>query len=75
MSIQSDEGDDKTFIVEKIVKKRKCDDGQIKYLVKWQGWSVKDCTWEPPQNLTNVQYMVDEFEDKLKKSQIQKTTT
>jgi len=52
--------------VEKIVKKRKFAGGPVKYLVKWQGWSIKDCTWEPSSNLTNIKYMVDEFEDKLK---------
>lgn len=51
------------FQVEKI-----CDCKTIRgkklYLIKWVGYSSKDNTWEPLVNLSNVLYMVDEFEQK-----------
>lgn len=34
------------------------------YLIKWVGYSAKENTWEPVENLTNVIYMVEEFENK-----------
>ena len=34
------------------------------YFIKWVGYSAKENTWEPVENLTNVIYMVEEFENK-----------
>jgi len=25
--------------------------GKFEYLVKWEGWSEKNCTWEPEKHL------------------------
>ena len=37
-------------IVEKIVNKRSRNEW-IEYLIKWQGYSIKENTWEPEKNL------------------------
>ncbi|ETN78175.1 chromo' (CHRromatin Organization MOdifier) domain protein [Necator americanus] len=34
------------FIVEKILGKR-IRSGEVEYLIKWEGYGVNDCTWEP----------------------------
>jgi len=35
---------------------------QIEYLVKWEGYSTDDSTWEPSKNLKYVSNMVNEYE-------------
>ena len=48
------------YSVEKILDKKRIK-GKIKYLIKWKGFSMKECTWEPISNLENIKPMVDEF--------------
>ncbi len=50
-----------TFIVEKILDKR-IKGSKIEYLVKWEGYSEADNTWEPIKNLENVVYLINEYE-------------
>jgi hypothetical protein len=38
--------------------------GKKYYFIKWVGYSSKENTWEPLDHLSNVLYMVDEFEQK-----------
>lgn len=60
-SDQSDEEDnERLYIVEKILDKKKIK-GVWKYFVKWEGYSEKENTWEPFENLDNVIDMVEEF--------------
>ena len=33
------------------------------YLIKWEGYSIKDCSWEPVSHLSNIKDMVKEFDD------------
>lgn len=45
--------------------------GEVRYLVKWNGYSSMYDTWEPMENLTNVEDMVKDFlaQQGLKESQ------
>jgi hypothetical protein len=43
---------------------KKIENGSVKYLIKWQGWSDKDSTWEPISNLSNIFEMINEWEVK-----------
>ena len=49
------------YAVERILGKKKFG-GTNKYLVKWKGYSSKDATWEPTENLHNCKEFLDEFE-------------
>jgi hypothetical protein len=42
--------DSNTYFVERIVKK-KVENGIAKFLIKWQGYSLREATWEPLCNL------------------------
>jgi len=48
------------YIVEEILDKQKIK-GTVRYKVKWVGFPLDQCTWEPAKNLENVRYMVTEF--------------
>lgn len=62
-----------TYIVEKILAKKKIN-GVNKYKIKWEGWDMKDCTWEPIEHLEGCKELLEEFENSLKKK-TQKPTT
>ncbi|OJD09639.1 hypothetical protein ACJ73_10172 [Blastomyces percursus] len=36
--------------------------GKIQYLVKWQGWTEAENSWEPVDNLDGAQDLVDKFD-------------
>lgn len=59
------EGDSSSFSqeyeVEKILKKRIIR-SRVEYLVKWKRYTESDATWEPIENLTNCQKLIDQFE-------------
>ena len=48
------------YNVEKILAKEKTAEG-TRYLVKWENFPEADCTWEPEENLDNVQDFIEEF--------------
>ena len=52
------------FVVEKILKKKMADDGEIQYFVKWQGYTARWNTWEPTDNLGNAAEAINEFNKK-----------
>ena len=52
----------KFYDVEKIIT-RKIKRGKILYLIKWKGYSLKYCSWEPVSNLFNILNQVDLFEN------------
>ena len=52
------------YDVEKIIDKKKIR-GKDRYLVKWKGYPITQCTWEPLAHLENVMYMVNEFNSKF----------
>uniref|UniRef100_A0AC35TRS2 Chromo domain-containing protein n=1 Tax=Rhabditophanes sp. KR3021 TaxID=114890 RepID=A0AC35TRS2_9BILA len=46
------------YVAEKIVDKREID-GMEEYRVKWEGYSMKECTWEPKEHLINTTLISD----------------
>jgi hypothetical protein len=57
------------YIVEKVVDKRIIG-GEIEYLIKWEGYDSSENTWEPPENLDNIGNLIQEFENRKKKKEI-----
>jgi hypothetical protein len=51
------------YKVEKIIDSKE-ENGKILYKIKWQGWSMKDCTWEPIENLDTIEDMIEEFNNR-----------
>ncbi len=51
---------DNEYEVEKIVDKR-IKNGKIEYKIKWAGYSMNECTWEPMKNLESAKELVDEY--------------
>lgn len=49
------------FIVESILNKR-VKNNQIEYLIKWEGYSIEEATWEPVRNLSNIKDMIRRYE-------------
>ena len=42
--------EEETFLVEKLLKSKRIN-GQPHYLIKWQGYPMKEATWEPMKNI------------------------
>ena len=59
------------YDVEKIIDRKKIR-GKYLYLVKWKGYSMNECTWEPIDNLENVKRIIDEFNSKYKTKEKEK---
>jgi hypothetical protein len=53
------------FEVEKILTKRGADNHiQYMYLIKWKGYPIEDCSWEPASNLQNSNRILAAFNNK-----------
>ena len=51
------------YEVERILEKKEVKKGRVMYLVKWKNFDdPADFTWEPPENLEDVQELLDKFE-------------
>uniref|UniRef100_A0AC35U9V6 Chromo domain-containing protein n=1 Tax=Rhabditophanes sp. KR3021 TaxID=114890 RepID=A0AC35U9V6_9BILA len=61
------------FVAEKIVDKRERN-GREEYQVKWGGYSMEDCTWEPEEHLMNTT-LISDYEKSLRKTKVNLTTT
>ncbi len=48
------------YAIEKILDRRKIKD-KYQYKIKWEGYPMTQCTWEPIENLKNALYLVEEF--------------
>lgn len=55
------------YKVEKILNKRKFR-GNDRYLVQWKGYTTEKDTWEPKENLGNVEDLVREFEKEYREN-------
>ena len=62
----SEELDPQEFVVEKVKRKRVDKDGRESYLIKWEGYSDSENTWEPREYL-NCDRLIAKFEKKAKK--------
>ncbi|CAD8125433.1 unnamed protein product [Paramecium sonneborni] len=40
--------------------------GQKYYLVKWQGYNIRDCTWEKPEKIPNITQYLSEYEQNIR---------
>ena len=49
------------YVVEKILEKKE-EEGNTLYKIKWKGWPMSSCTWEPVENLENIPEMLSRFE-------------
>ena len=52
---------DRCFDVENIISRKKEGKNNL-YLIKWEGYPISECSWEPISNLTNIMPMVDDFD-------------
>ena len=52
----------KYYEVDKIIM-RKIVKGKKYYLIKWEGYSLESCSWEPISHLENILDMVKEFDN------------
>ena len=50
------------FDVERIITRKYKGDKKY-YLIKWEGYPLKDCSWEPASNLENIKSMVENFDN------------
>ena len=49
------------YIVEKILDRRELN-GKLEYKIKWKGYPLSQCTWEPVENLENVHQLMEEYD-------------
>ena len=55
------ENEEQLYEVERILNRKKIK-GKYKYLIKWKGYSMKECTWEPLSSLENIKDYVEQFD-------------
>ena len=67
-AVESVENGDGDYEVEKILRKR-VKNGVVEYYLKWKGYGMDDCTWEPRENLT-CDAMIEEFEEEDRQSKL-----
>lgn len=63
MSDAKDEDDEEYYEIEKILKKKVKENGEVTYLIKWFGYDKEHDTWEPASGLPTE--LVDEYESGL----------
>ena len=73
MEIESNSESSTFYEVEKIVDKRiNKRTRKVEYLVKWEGYSSKDNTWENVENFNDSERLIKQFNDSLKDNEYQK---
>lgn len=63
------------YEVETVLEKRFDEDGGILYRVKWKGYPLEECTWEPLEHLGAAKNLVDELEDRLRRKRVRDKNT
>ena len=49
------------YNIEKIIGRRKVN-GKVEYKIKWEGYPINQCTWEPMKNLESAKELVEEYD-------------
>ena len=49
------------YNIEKILERRVVN-GKFQYKIKWEGYPMSQCTWDPLKNLESVKELVEEFD-------------
>jgi len=52
---------DDYYEVEKIIARKSKGKNKL-YLIKWLGYPIRDCTWEPISHLDNINTLVEQFD-------------
>ena len=52
--------DEAFYTIEQIIDRKKFK-GKYKYKIKWKGFPIEQCTWEPIKNLQHALGFVDEY--------------
>jgi hypothetical protein len=60
--------DENFYEVERILD-AKMQNGKKYYLIKWQGWDVKTCTWEEEANVAHLKPLIRDFVNSRKLDQ------
>ena len=58
---------DDYYDVENIITRKFIGNNKV-YLIKWAGYPVKDCTWEPIAHLHSIKHLIKNFEENFPKS-------
>ena len=58
---------DDYYDVENIITRKFIGKNKV-YLIKWVGYPIKDCTWEPITHLHNINNLIKKFEDNFPNS-------
>ena len=53
--------DDNFYNIEKILDRRK-NKNRLEYKIKWEGYPLSQCTWEPLENLQTCMELVEEYD-------------
>ena len=54
------------FIVEKILRRKRNEAGEVRYLVKWEGYDHEDNTWEPAESFSGCPNLLVNFNLELR---------
>ncbi|CAL8139244.1 unnamed protein product [Orchesella dallaii] len=57
--------EDGEYVIEKLVDKQEDVNGNVYYLVKWQGWSEENNTWELEDKFEEMPDLIQEYENGL----------
>jgi Chromo (CHRromatin Organisation MOdifier) domain len=67
------QGIDRIYVVERILDER-TNGEEMEYLVKWEGYSLKESTWEPAENLgEGANEILTEWKEKIAEGRKDKT--
>ena len=52
---------DEYYNIEKIIDRKRVN-GKFLYKIKWEGYPMSQCTWEPLKNLENAKSLIEEYD-------------